>query len=461
MKLKDIHSVYFIGIGGIGMSALARWFRANGYFVAGYDKTPTVLTRTLEGEGISIHYTDAVENIPAAITADKSSSLIVYTPAVPKDHLEYNFLKEAGFEILKRSQVLGELTRDNFTIAVAGTHGKTTTSSIIAHILKSSGLNCTAFVGGIMANYDSNLIIGKEGDDNIIVVEADEFDRSFLTLSPDVAIITAVDADHLDIYGSADSLKSSFRDFIGNMKKNGKLFIEERAAKKMDLAGDGDIKYETYGLNGGTIQSTGVRVEDGVFVFGLQRSGKSFDRMKLFLPGFHNVENCLAAIAVADELNIASGDIKKSIEGYRGVKRRFQYIIKNDHLVFIDDYAHHPEEINALLKSVKALFPEKKITAVFQPHLFTRTRDFADGFSESLSLADEVILLDIYPARELPITGVDSHMLLAKIASKRKYVCSKNDLIDKLKGHDLQVLLTIGAGDIDALVEPIKNALES
>lgn len=460
MKLKDIHNVYFIGIGGIGMSALARWFRANGYFVAGYDKTPTDLTRTLEAEDISIHYSDSIEKIPAAITADKNSTLIVYTPAVPKDHLEYNFLKKAGFEILKRSQVLGELTRDNFTIAVAGTHGKTTTSSIIAHILKSSGLNCTAFVGGIMANYNSNLIIGKEGEDNVIVVEADEFDRSFLTLSPDIAIITAVDADHLDIYGSADSLKSSFRDFIGNMKKNGKLFIEERAAKKMELGSTDGINFDTYGLNEGTIKSTGVKVEDGVFVFGLKGPEKTFEPMKLYLPGFHNVENCLAAIAVADKMNINKEDIKKSIEGYRGVKRRFQYILRNDHLVFIDDYAHHPEEINALLKSVKALFPEKIITAVFQPHLFTRTRDFADGFSESLSLADEVVLLDIYPARELPIAGVDSEMLLAKISSKRKYVCSKNELIDNLKSHDLQVLLTIGAGDIDALVEPIKKALE-
>ncbi|MEQ6119067.1 UDP-N-acetylmuramate--L-alanine ligase [Reichenbachiella sp. MALMAid0571] len=460
MKLKDIHNVYFIGIGGIGMSALARWFSANGYFVAGYDKTSTPLTKALESEGIAVHSSDSIELIPSSVVSDKSKSLIVYTPAVPKDHQEFNFLKNEGFEILKRSQVLGELTKDNFTIAVAGTHGKTTTSSIIAHILKSSGINCTAFVGGIMTNYNSNLIIGKEGADNVIVVEADEFDRSFLTLHPDIAIITAVDADHLDIYGSAESLKDSFKDFIKNIKRNGKLFIEERSAGKFSIESFEGINVETYGLVNGAIHSNGVSVYKGSFHFDYQRGDKLIRGVKLLLPGFHNTENSIAAISVALDLNVKEDAIKLAIENFKGVKRRFEYIIKSDNLVFIDDYAHHPEEIKALLNSVKALFPNKKITVIFQPHLFTRTRDFADGFSESLSLANEVLLLEIYPARELPIDGVSSSMLLEKITSGQKFVCSKEDLIDKLLRSDLEVVLTVGAGDIDAMVSPIKNALQ-
>ncbi|MFT7033250.1 MAG: UDP-N-acetylmuramate--alanine ligase [Cyclobacteriaceae bacterium] len=460
MKLKDIHSVYFIGIGGIGMSALARWFNANNYFVAGYDKTTTPLTQKLEAEGISIHYEDSVELIPTKVSSDNKTSLIVYTPAVPKEHLEFNFLKDNGFEILKRSQVLGELTKNCFTIAVAGTHGKTTTSSMIAHILKSSGRNCTAFVGGIMANYDSNLIIGKDGEDNIIIVEADEFDRSFLTLHPDIAVITAVDADHLDIYGSADSLKDSFKDFIRNIKNNGKLFIEERSVLKIDMEGLGVVDFETYGLENGQIYAEKTSVLEGEFKFDFKGSNSQINDLILPLPGFHNVENCVAAIAVANELNIESEKIKRALKEYKGVKRRFEYIIKTNNLIFIDDYAHHPEEIRALLKSARALFPEKKITVIFQPHLFTRTRDFAEGFSETLSLADEVILLDIYPARELPINGVNSEMLMAAIGSTKKGVLAKEELIGELKKRNLEVLLTIGAGDIDALVQPIKEALE-
>lgn len=442
------------------MSALARWFNANNYFVAGYDKTTTPLTQKLEAEGISIHYEDSVELIPTKVSSDNKTSLVVYTPAVPKEHLEFNFLKDNGFEILKRSQVLGELTKNCFTIAVAGTHGKTTTSSMIAHILKSSGRNCTAFVGGIMANYDSNLIIGKDGEDNIIIVEADEFDRSFLTLHPDIAVITAVDADHLDIYGSADSLKDSFKDFIRNIKNNGKLFIEERSVLKIDMEGLGVVDFETYGLENGQIYAEKTSVLEGEFKFDFKGSNSQINDLILPLPGFHNVENCVAAIAVANELNIESEKIKKALKEYKGVKRRFEYIIKTNNLIFIDDYAHHPEEIRALLKSARALFQEKKITVIFQPHLFTRTRDFAEGFSETLSLADEVILLDIYPARELPINGVNSEMLMAAIGSTKKGVLAKEELIGELKKRNLEVLLTIGAGDIDALVQPIKEALE-
>jgi UDP-N-acetylmuramate--alanine ligase len=460
MKLKDIHSIYFIGIGGIGMSALARWFNANNFYVAGYDKTCTPLTLELEAEGIQVHYEDSIDLIPLKVTSNSIGTLIVYTPAVPKDHTELNYLRSRDFEILKRSQVLGELTKNYFTIAVAGTHGKTTTSSIIAHILKSSGRNVTAFVGGIMANYNSNLLVGKDGDDNVIVVEADEFDRSFLTLHPDIAVITAADADHLDIYGSADSLKDSFKDFIKNIKKNGKLFIEERAADKIDLKSLEGIDYETYGLENGQIRTLNLSVIDEIFHFDFQSGSMLLKSLSMPLPGFHNIENAVAAISVAGLLKISAEEIKNALLEYKGVKRRFEYIIKSAGLTFIDDYAHHPEEIRALLKSARALFPRKKITVIFQPHLFTRTRDFAEGFCETLSLADEVILLDIYPARELAIEGVSSGMLLKDITSQTKCICTKEELIDILKNRELEILITVGAGDIDALVQPIKRALE-
>ncbi|MDP4681021.1 MAG: UDP-N-acetylmuramate--L-alanine ligase [Cyclobacteriaceae bacterium] len=460
MKLKDIHSIYFIGIGGIGMSALARWFNANNFYVAGYDKTCTPLTLELEAEGIQVHYEDSIDLIPLKVTSNSIGTLIVYTPAVPKDHTELNYLRSRDFEILKRSQVLGELTKNYFTIAVAGTHGKTTTSSIIAHILKSSGRNVTAFVGGIMANYNSNLLVGKDGDDNVIVVEADEFDRSFLTLHPDIAVITAADADHLDIYGSADSLKDSFKDFIKNIKKNGKLFIEERAADKIDLKSLEGIDYETYGLENGQIRTLNLSVIDEIFHFDFQSGSMLLKSLSMPLPGFHNIENAVAAISVAGLLKISAEEIKNALLEDKGVKRRFEYIIKSAGLTFIDDYAHHPEEIRALLKSARALFPRKKITVIFQPHLFTRTRDFAEGFCETLSLADEVILLDIYPARELAIEGVSSGMLLKDITSQTKCICTKEELIDILKNRELEILITVGAGDIDALVQPIKRALE-
>ncbi len=337
MKLKDIHSIYFIGIGGIGMSALARWFNANNFYVAGYDKTCTPLTLELEAEGIQVHYEDSIDLIPLKVTSNSIGTLIVYTPAVPKDHTELNYLRSRDFEILKRSQVLGELTKNYFTIAVAGTHGKTTTSSIIAHILKSSGRNVTAFVGGIMANYNSNLLVGKDGDDNVIVVEADEFDRSFLTLHPDIAVITAADADHLDIYGSADSLKDSFKDFIKNIKKNGKLFIEERAADKIDLKSLEGIDYETYGLENGQIRTLNLSVIDEIFHFDFQSGSMLLKSLSMPLPGFHNIENAVAAISVAGLLKISAEEIKNALLEYKGVKRRFEYIIKSAGLTLLAD----------------------------------------------------------------------------------------------------------------------------
>ena len=458
MKLDNLHSVYFIGIGGIGMSALARWFHANGFAVSGYDKTATTLTEKLIEEGIAIHFEDRTDLIPEKVKNDKAGSLIIYTPAVPKDLGEYQFFIANGFELFKRSQVLGLLTASKFTIAVAGTHGKTTTSSMIAHLLKSAGVDCSAFVGGIMTNYNSNLLIGINND--VMVVEADEFDRSFLTLHPDVAIITATDADHLDIYGSKESLKDSFNAFIKNIKANGKLFVEEKVAGELELNPNGNIEVETYGLQAGDITADQLNIANAKFNFAFNSANRSIKGFELAMPGYHNVSNAIAALAsvsgsVSDDQALVQG-----LNSYRGVKRRFEYIINAEDLIFIDDYAHHPEEIKALLVSVKALYPGKKITAVFQPHLFTRTRDFVDGFAESLSMADEAILLDIYPARELPIEGVTSDIIKEKMTLDNVSRYIKDDVLGYFEKNTPEVLLTVGAGNIDTLVSPIKHLLE-
>lgn len=459
MNLKNLHSVYFLGIGGIGMSALARWFHANGYAVTGYDKTMTTLTDQLINEGIAIHFEDNVNLIPEKIKHERDGALIIYTPAVPGDLNEYQFFINEGFELYKRSQVLGMLTASSYTIAVAGTHGKTTTSSMIAHLLKSAGVDCSAFVGGIMTNYDSNLLIGVNNE--VMVVEADEFDRSFLTLHPDVAIITATDADHLDIYGSKDSLKDSFNEFIKNIKANGQLFIEEKVADQLVLNPNGNIKVNTYGLKGGDVTISNLKITKAKFEFAFESHERKANGFALALPGYHNVSNAIAAIASVSTLINDDELLVNGINTYAGVKRRFEYIIKTDDLVFIDDYAHHPEEIKALLESVKALYPDKIITAVFQPHLFTRTRDFVDGFAESLSMADKVILLDIYPARELPIAGVTSEIIKEKMMIQDISTYVKDDVLAYFEDHTPEVLLTIGAGNIDTLVSPIKHKLEN
>ena len=458
MKLEHLHSVYFIGIGGIGMSALARWFHANGYTVTGYDKTSTVLTEKLIDEGISIHFEDNIDLIPERVKNEKDGALVIYTPAVPKNLGEYQYFIENGYELYKRSQVLGMLTESKFTIAVAGTHGKTTTSSMIAHLLKSAGVDCSAFVGGIMTNYDSNLLIGTNND--VMVVEADEFDRSFLTLHPDVAIITATDADHLDIYGSKDSLKDSFNDFIKNIKANGKLFIEEKVAHELELNPNGNIGVETYGLKGGDITADHLVVADAKFNFSFKSNTRNINGFELAMPGYHNVSNAIAALASVSGSVESDEDLVNGLNTYRGVKRRFEYVINREDLVFIDDYAHHPEEIRALLESVHALYPDKRVTALFQPHLFTRTRDFVDGFADSLSLANEVILLDIYPARELPIEGVTSDIIKDKMTIDRVHRFVKDDALSYFEAHTPEVLLTVGAGNIDTLVSPIKHLLE-
>lgn len=457
MKLDQYDSVYFLGIGGIGMSALARWFKHKGLRVAGYDRTPTPLTHQLMDEGMEIHFEDKVELIPGAFTQEKT--LVVFTPAIPKNHAEHLYLKEQGFTILKRSEVLGLLTKNYKTVAVAGTHGKTTTSSLIAHILKAAGRDMVAFLGGITANYDSNLVMnGSVSDKTIVVAEADEFDRSFLRLFPHLAVVTSADADHLDIYGDHNSMLTSFKDFIRQIDKDGKLIIHESVASLSDNI---NISKETYGMSRGQFFAGNIipTSRDGFFEFDLQGFGEKVEKIQLGVPGFHNMENAIAAARIAIHLGVEMPVIRKALSSFRGVKRRFEFIIRRDDLVFIDDYAHHPAEIEAFLKSLKAMYKGKKVTVVFQPHLFTRTRDFAEGFSKSLSLADEVLLMDIYPAREEPIPGVTSDMLFRDITSPVKVRCSKKDVLQKLQDMEVEVLATVGAGDIDTFVKPIKEML--
>ncbi|GAA0890931.1 UDP-N-acetylmuramate--L-alanine ligase [Fulvivirga kasyanovii] len=460
MTLKNYHSVYFLGIGGIGMSALARWFNENNYYVAGYDRTSTELTRQLEAENIYIHYQDGVDFIPKKIKEDKEGVLIVYTPAIPKGHLEFNYLKDNGYVLQKRSQVLGMISVGFHTVAVAGTHGKTTTSSMVAHLLKSAGRDITAFLGGIATNYGSNFIANERvTPETVAVVEADEFDRSFLALNPDIAVVTASDADHLDIYGDKSSLETSFKEFIGKIKTNGKLFINEKIAKELTADYKGTVC--TYGINRGHFFASNITMKNGFFEFDYSDERHKIERLRLGVPGFHNVENATVAIAIALDLLLSPEEVREGIDSYMGVKRRFEYLLRGRDTVLVDDYAHHPVEIEAFLRSLRALYPERKITAIFQPHLYSRTRDFADGFAESLSLADEVILLDIYPAREEPIEGVTSEIIFKNISVDQKVQCSKGELLDYLKDRELDVVATIGAGDIDQMVLPVRDLLKN
>ena len=458
MNLNKTDNIYFIGIGGIGMSALARWFILQGKNVAGYDRTQTALTAQLESEGMLIHYEDDVNLIPQSFR-DANNTLLVFTPAIPKDHKEYNYFNEKGFEIRKRSEVLGQITKNRFTIAVAGTHGKTTTSSMIAHILKQNGHDMVAFLGGVSTNYENNFIYhNPESKDAVVVAEADEFDRSFLQLKPDIAVITSADADHLDIYGDKLTMEESFKEFAGKIAKAGTLFINNRIASKFQVPEGVDKK--TYSRVDGDLKSEGLRIKGGNFIFDYQNGMGTIQDLTLSVPGFHNVENLIAAVGVCLKLGLSKEEISSAVKTYTGVKRRFEYILKSENLVYVDDYAHHPVEIEAFLKSMRSLYPGKKITVAFQPHLFSRTRDFTVEFAESLSLADKVILLDIYPARELPLTGVTSEIIFDRITAKEKILCKHSELIGKLTAEkDLEVLATVGAGDIDQLVEPIKNML--
>jgi UDP-N-acetylmuramate--alanine ligase len=451
MELQNIKRVYLIGIGGIGMSGLARYFAHLGCIVCGYDKTSTDLTDQLHNEGIQVIFDDREDWIPLSYQTSNECTLIIYTPAVPKDSMILNFFKRKGFELFKRSQVLGLISKSMYTIAVAGTHGKTTTSCLVAHILKDSGKDCSAFLGGIASNYDSNVLYGKN---NIVVVEADEYDRSFLTLHPDIAIITSMDADHLDIYGSHDQLISSFIQFASQIKEGGTLIYHE----DLPLTTQG-ITYSAKGP--ADVKALNIRVEHGDFYFDFKNSAITISNIRLGIAGLHNIENATAAIEVALKLDIAPELIKHALGSFKGVKRRFEYIVRTDKHIYIDDYAHHPEELRAAITSVKKLYPQKKLTTIFQPHLYTRTRDFVDGFAEVLDMSDEVILLDIYPARELPIEGVDADMILSRMKLLNKRKCGKQEAIDLVRIEKPELLLTVGAGDIDQLVGPLKNALEN
>ena len=445
MNLNQIHNVYFIGIGGIGMSALARYFKNIGKQVSGYDKTPTALTRELIESGIAIHFEDSIDLIPKDYFVE--NTLVIITPAVPKTHSEWNYFVERDFHVKKRAEVLGIITKDTFCFAVAGTHGKTTTSSILGHILYDSGADVTAFIGGIVENYNSNLI----GDGKTVtVVEADEFDRSFLHLHPNIACITSMDADHLDIYGTSDAIEASFLEFADKVEDKNNLFI----TKELPLAGI------TVAVNEDAVYSAfNVRIEDGSYVFDIKTPKGILVDFRFGLPGRHNLMNALMAIAMADIYGTPTEAIAVALASFKGVKRRFSYQIKRENLVYIDDYAHHPTEIDAVFQAVNELYPHKKVLAVFQPHLFSRTRDFADDFAKSLSNFDEVLLLDIYPARELPIEGITSQWLFDKIDNKNKEMVSKEDLIKAILKSDAQVIVTMGAGDIGELVVSIKEAL--
>lgn len=447
MEIKDIHNVYFIGIGGIGMSALARYFKYIGKKVAGYDKTKTPLTNELFDTGIEIHYVDDLSLVPNGFL-DKNNTLVVYTPAVPTSHSEYQYFLQNGFSIKKRSEVLGLITKDSFCFAVAGTHGKTTTSSILAHLLKETGTPLTAFLGGISEDFNSNFLL--EGTD-FSVVEADEFDRSFLRLSPNVACVTSMDADHLDIYGDAEALRKSFVEFTNRLKPGGKLFVRNG----LPLEG------VTYGIEDGSDYCIrNIKVEHGTYIFDLGTPDQDFYGVKFNKPGRHNLLNGLVAFAMAIQAGSPPYRLVEALSSFKGVQRRFSYRIKNDQLVFIDDYAHHPTEIDAVYEAIEEMHPNKKVLAIFQPHLFTRTRDFGDDFAKSLSRFENVVLLDIYPAREEPIDGISSEWLMKKMTNVNKKILKKEELISEIKLQSPEVLVAMGAGDIGLEVTKIKNQLD-
>ncbi len=456
--IDKLNEVYFIGIGGIGMSAIARFFHAGGVKVSGYDKTPTVLTKELEASGIAVHYTANVELIP------KKVDLVVYTPAIPAEQEELVYYRENGYKVVKRSDVLQIITESSFNICIAGTHGKTTITTMIGHLLRDSGFGCNAFLGGIAANYGTNFWSSEK---NVCVIEADEYDRSFLKLSPDLAIITAMDADHLDIYGTATAMEDAFIDFSKRVRPGGLVVKQFGLKRGKELVADNMLTYSLQNESA-DVYAANIRMMNGSYEFDVMMKDNVLENVRLNMGGMHNVENAVAAIAVASSLEIENEKIRAAVENFKGVKRRFEYVIKNDRLVFIDDYAHHPEELRALINGAKTLFRQKKCTVIFQPHLYSRTRDLADGFAEVLDEADEVILLPIYPARELPVEGVSSEMIKEKMNSERKKVLTseelmswiKNDFSKTLNKEFGEILITAGAGDIDMLVEPINNELK-
>jgi UDP-N-acetylmuramate--alanine ligase len=473
LNLNKITHAYFLGIGGIGMSAIARYFNAREIKVSGYDKTPSALTDELIAEGIGLTFDDSISAIPDDIINNADTTLFVLTPAIPVDHPQWNFIVSRGWKIHKRSEVLGLISADTFCIAVAGTHGKTTTSTLIAHILYHCNINFTAFLGGISANYNSNYLVKENGtelfDKKIVVLEADEFDRSFHRLSPDVAVITAMDPDHLDIYNTAQAFFEAFFVFASKIKPGGSLVLNSL----VNIDHPKHIHTYTYGLN--PAKSVQFRshfdgIKEGYFKFSYHSEfelnevicERELHNIAAGLPGFHNIENATAAIAVCmDLLNLEAYDVKDAIRSFAGAKRRFEFIIRKPGQVVIDDYAHHPQELDAIISSVKELYPNLNLTAIFQPHLFSRTRDFADGFARSLSAVDEIVLMDIYPARELPIEGINSTWLLDKINIQSKSLLSESAILQKIKAEKPELLLILGAGDIDRLVPKVKEVYEA
>lgn len=451
MNLKDIKKVYFLGIGGIGMSALARYFKSLGAEVSGYDKTSTALTDQLVAEGIKVTFEDNVDALP------KELDLVVYTPAIPKDHKGLNFYKDNNYNLKKRSEILGIISADKFSICVAGSHGKTTVSAMIAHILTHSRFGCSAFLGGIATNYNSNYI---QHDNDVVVIEADEFDRSFHRLAPDMGVITAIDTDHLDIYGSKEKIEDAFVEFTERIAEDGFLVMKQGTGIDDRLPTLDKAFYSLMDENADVYCSKYWIVEGG-YVFSIKYYDKEFVGFRLNIGGFHNIENAIAAFTIAKELKISNEHIKAALASFKGIKRRFEMILNTDKVVYIDDYAHHPEEIRVFLESVRELYPNRKITAIFQPHLFSRTKDLAAGFAEQLSIADDVILLDIYPAREQPMEGVTSDLIFSKLTSKEKANIKKEELLTVLKNKKVEVVVTIGAGDIDKLVQPIKELLSN
>jgi len=446
---ENIKHIYFIGIGGIGMSALAKYFNVNGFKVSGYDRTPSHITEQLTCEGIPVFYVDDPALLPDAI------DLVIYTPAIPKAHKQLNYFVEKECLLKKRSEILGVITKDVYTIAVAGTHGKTTVSSIITHILKTADFDFMSFMGGIAKNYKSNFLSNKKN--KIAVVEADEFDRSFLQLYPDIALISAMDADHLDIYGTLNNMVDAYNAFADQVKPQGQLILNT----KTDVLINNSVNQRfNYSINDNTsYKASNIEIKNGAYHFDIIKPNNLIiENLQLNIGGRHNIENTVAAVAVCKTLGVDDALISKAISTYIGVERRFDVRINHKKLVYIDDYAHHPEELRMFILSVKEMYPDKNITGVFQPHLFSRTRDFCEGFAQSLDMLDAIILLDIYPARELPIEGVDAHLILNKIKTKNKMLCPKQNIVEELIARKTDVILTIGAGDIDALVEPIEKS---
>jgi UDP-N-acetylmuramate--alanine ligase len=460
--IDAIRQVYFIGIGGIGMSAIAKFFHIKGVKVSGYDKTPTPLTKEMEADGIAVHYEENTDLVP------KDAGLVIYTPAVPKEHKELVYYRQHGYNVVKRSDVLQLITESSFNICIAGTHGKTTISTMTAHLLRDSGVGSTAFLGGIASNYRTNFwsVPGDPGAnrENVCVVEADEYDRSFLKLSPDIAVISAMDPDHLDIYGTAEAMEQAFIDFSHKVKPGGLLVSKLGLKRGNELEATRHLTYSLQDSHADAYASN-IRVINGSYEFDAIVKDNKLENVKLNMGGMHNIENAMAAITIGSSLGIDNDRIRTAVESFRGIKRRFEYIIRNDRLVFIDDYAHHPEELRALINGAKALFPGKKCMVIFQPHLYTRTRDLADGFAEVLGLADEVFLLPVYPARELPIAGVDSKMIVRRMKDQKGTTVERDDLLgildDKVVYKDTpELVIAAGAGDIDTLVDPIKKILE-